>query len=210
MAGVQTENTSDAGGTLNVGWIDANDWMAYNNINIPTKGQYRIEYRVASSAGGQLSLDLNGGTTQLGTVSIPATGGWQTWTTVSQSVTLNAGNFNFGIFARTGGWNINWFKITLLSPAASAAEDLILGENSIENKNIQFDIYPNPASSELNIRISDELSEGDVVVYDNMGREVLSVSSDAKLLDISMLPAGIYSIQMFHKNSKVAKRFIKQ
>ncbi len=113
MSGVQTEACSEGG--LNVGWIDAGDWMAYNSINFPTTGQYRIEYRVASINGGTLSSDLNAGSIQLGQVSIPATGGWQTWTTVSQTVNINAGTYNFGIYAVTGGWNINWFKIYQVS-----------------------------------------------------------------------------------------------
>lgn len=109
--GVQTENTTDTGGGQNVGWIDANDWMAYSNITIPTTGTYTIEYRVASPTGGRLSADLNGGGILLGEVAIPATGGWQNWTTVTQTVNINAGTYNFGVFAKTGGWNINWIRI---------------------------------------------------------------------------------------------------
>jgi hypothetical protein len=37
MSGVQTENTSDAGGGLNVGWIDDGDWMDYQ-INVLSSG----------------------------------------------------------------------------------------------------------------------------------------------------------------------------
>jgi hypothetical protein len=96
-----------------VGYIETADWLAYNSINIPTSGSYRIEYRVASAnGGGSLSLDLNAGAIVLGAVNIPATGGWQTWATVSHNVTINAGTYNFGIYAQAGGWNINWFRIT--------------------------------------------------------------------------------------------------
>jgi hypothetical protein len=115
MAGVQTENTTDAGGGLNVGWIDNADWMSYFNINVPTSGTYRIEYRVASpNASRQLSLDINGGATVLGYMTIPNTGGWQNWTTVSHTVNINAGTYNFGIYAQSGGWNINWWRMTKL------------------------------------------------------------------------------------------------
>lgn len=115
MSGVQTETTTDAGGGSNVGYIDTGDWMAYNSITIPTTGTYKIEYRVASqSGGGRLSLDLNAGATILGYLDIPSTGGWQNWTTVSHTVTINAGTYNFGIYAQSGGWNLNWFRITKL------------------------------------------------------------------------------------------------
>ena len=114
MSGVQLETTTDTGGGQNVGWIDANDWLAYANINIPTSGTYRVEYRVASISGSLLSLDLNGGQIQLGQVAIPATGGWQNWTTVSHNVQLSAGTFSVGVYAQQGGWNLNWLRITRL------------------------------------------------------------------------------------------------
>lgn len=112
QAGVQTEACSEGG--LNVGWIDTNDWMAYNSVNFPTSGNYRVEYRVASLGGGTLSLDLNAGSLQLGQLGVPATGGWQNWTTVSHTVNINAGTYNVGVFAPRGGWNLNWIKFTKL------------------------------------------------------------------------------------------------
>lgn len=112
MNGVQLENTTDAGGGQNVGWIDSGDWMAYNAITFPSSGQYTVEYRVASqSGGGRLSLDLDGGATLLGELNVPATGGWQNWTTISHTVNVNAGTYNLGLFAQTGGWNLNWIRI---------------------------------------------------------------------------------------------------
>jgi hypothetical protein len=110
QAGVQLEACSEGG--QNVGWIDTNDWMAYNSISFPTSGSYRVEYRVASAAGGTLSLDLNAGSVPLGQVGVPNTGGWQNWTTISQTVNINAGTYNVGVFAAQGGWNLNWIKFT--------------------------------------------------------------------------------------------------
>lgn len=114
MSGVQTETTTDTGGGQNVAYIDAGDWMAYANVTIPATGSYRIEYRVASPSGSLLSADLNAGSIPLGNVTIPGTGGWQNWTTVSHTATLNAGTYSFGIFAQQSGWNLNWFRITRL------------------------------------------------------------------------------------------------
>ncbi|RZA01117.1 MAG: carbohydrate-binding protein, partial [Moraxellaceae bacterium] len=116
MSGVQLENTQDPlGGGQNVGWIDANDWMAYSNVNFPSSGVYRVEYRVASLAGGGiLDLNLNAGTIPLGRLTIPSTGSWQTWTTISHNVSITSGTYNLGLFAVQGGWNINRIKITKL------------------------------------------------------------------------------------------------
>ena len=88
--------------------------MAYANVNFPTSGSYRVEYRVASPSGSRLSLDVNAGSIQLGQVTIPATGGWQNWTTVSHTVNVNAGTYALGIYAPAGGWNLYWVRVTKL------------------------------------------------------------------------------------------------
>jgi endoglucanase len=115
MSGVQVETTSDTGGGSNVGYIDSGDSMTYNNspVVIDQTGDYVIEFRVASAtSGGDLTFEEAGTRAAYTRATFPATGGWQTWTTVSKTVTLTAGTHRFGIYANTGGWNLNWFKIS--------------------------------------------------------------------------------------------------
>jgi beta-glucanase (GH16 family) len=110
MSGVQTEATSDTGGGLNVGWIEANDWMDYS-VNVNPAGTYSAQYRVASpNATG--TFQLKNGATVLGSYTVPNTGGWQAWTTVTGNVTLTAGVQTLRILATGTGWNINWMKFT--------------------------------------------------------------------------------------------------
>jgi hypothetical protein len=110
---VQTEGTWDVGGGMNVGWLDAGDWMIYPEVTLPFTGSYKVEYRIASpNAGGILRLEKPGATQLYGTVSIPNTGSFQTWQTVSHTVSLNAGSNAFAIAVIVGSWNINWFRIT--------------------------------------------------------------------------------------------------
>src|SRR4051812_46910387 len=104
---VDIEVTNDTGGGYDVGWIETGEWLVYNSLSIPTTGSYTIKMRVASPSGGTASVDLNAGAIVLGDFAIPATGGWQTWTTVSKTVTLNAGTYNLGVFAKSAGWNFN-------------------------------------------------------------------------------------------------------
>jgi len=108
---VDIEATTDTGGGYDIGWIAQGEWWAYNNFTVPTTGSYIIKLRVASPSGATASVDLNGGSIQLGNFTIPATGGWQTWTTVTKTVNLNAGTYNLGVFAQTAGWNFNWIEI---------------------------------------------------------------------------------------------------
>jgi beta-glucanase (GH16 family) len=206
MSGVQTETTTDAGGGLNVGWIDTNDWMAYNSINIPATGQYRLEYRVASPSGGRLSQDLNGGSIVLGAVNIPATGGWQNWTTVSQTVTINAGTYNFGIFAAAGGWNLNWWRITRVTSGASEAEATVVAVPNPESR--EFTFYPNPTRGELNIRSGD--SDSVIKIVNSNGAEVYNGKVVDGKVDVSNLPNGIYTISTTENGRRTIKRFIKK
>lgn len=110
MMGVATEACSEGG--LNVGWIDPNDWIVWD-VNLPVAGNYKVEYRVASlNGGGVLQLERAGGTQVYGSLGVPRTGGWQSWTTVSHTVSLPAGPQQIAIKALAGGWNINWLKIS--------------------------------------------------------------------------------------------------
>jgi hypothetical protein len=115
MSGVMTEPTPDTGGGQDVGGIDSQDWIAFGNVQIPRTGTYLVEYRVASPHnGGRLSLDINEGDDVLGEIDIPNTGSWSSYRTVSHIVQMNAGTYQFGLYAITGGFDINWWKITQL------------------------------------------------------------------------------------------------
>lgn len=209
MAGVQTEATSDAGGGSNVGWIETGDWMAYNNINIPGTGSYRIEYRVASPGGGRLSLDVNAGATVLGAIDVPATGGWQSWTTISHTVNINSGTYNFGIYAQAGGWNINWWRITQLSSASAARMAEPEEEVATAREPVAFQFYPNPVSTELNIRSAD-LSQTFIKIVNSNGAVVFNGRAENGKIDLSSLPEGIYTISAFENGKRVHRRFIKR
>ncbi|MFT7561701.1 MAG: beta-glucanase (GH16 family), partial [Flavobacteriales bacterium] len=111
MNGIQTESSSE--GTEDVGWIDRHDWLEYF-LDVPQDGEYLIEYRVAAwsdDAEFQLSTDE----LELTPQSIPNTGGYQSWITISQPATLKRGQNTLRIEALSGGWNINWLEITLES-----------------------------------------------------------------------------------------------
>ena len=61
MFGISSEDTFDDGGGLNIGWIDAGDWLAFNT-DVLVSGSYTVEYRVASLTGdGALQLETSYG-----------------------------------------------------------------------------------------------------------------------------------------------------
>ncbi len=208
MNGIQVEATTDTGGGSNVGYTDTGDWMAYNNINFPSSGSYTIEYRVASAiAGGKLSSDLNGGTIQLGSVNVPNTGGWQNWQTVSQTVNVNAGTYNFGIYIQNAGMNINWIKITKSSTALTAktASTKVAPQEKIESLNV----YPNPAEDKL--FFDAEVSGASVTIINAEGGATVSQQkAHDNSIDVAGLKPGIYLILVEKYGVKTVRRFIKK
>ncbi|WP_445722231.1 carbohydrate-binding protein [Flavobacterium sp.] len=202
MNGIQTEVTTDSGGGLNVGYADTGDWMSYNNINFPTSGSYLIEYRVASAVSSAvISSDLNGGTIILGNISIPFTGGWQNWQTVSQTVSVNAGTYNFGIYIQNTGVNLNWIRITKVSNAVAK-------ELASEPKE-ELLIYPNPVENTL--FFSSAVENREIIIVDSQTGAFLKVpKSDGKSIDVSSLKPGIYSIIMNNQGQMEERRFIKK
>lgn len=109
--GVQVQNTADIGGGENVGYIDAGDWMDYT-LNIVSSGVYTVSFRIAStSTNAQLGFKVNG--ELLGTLTLPQTGGYQTWTTVQLTgIAIPEGIQTLTVTALSGGWNFNWFSFS--------------------------------------------------------------------------------------------------
>ena len=114
--GVDIESTSDAGGGYDVGWIAAGEWLNYT-VDVATAGTYDIEFRVASSgAGGTFHLEING-TDVTGSMAVPSTGGWQTWTTIKKTgVSLAAGTKIWQLVFDTNGasgavGNLNYIRV---------------------------------------------------------------------------------------------------
>lgn len=122
--GVLSEPSSDAGGGLNVGFIETGDWMEYR-VLAPSAGTYKLRLRVASGIGGGApnGIGVSSGGTSLATISVPGTSGWQSWTTVQGTVTLAAGAQTLRLTALGGGWNANWLE---LIPAAAPSSNLLL------------------------------------------------------------------------------------
>jgi len=203
MSGVQTEPTTDTGGGLNVGYADTGDWMAYFNINFPTSGNYVIEYRVASAvSGAKLSSDLNAGSIQLGAVNVPNTGGWQNWQTVSQTVNVNAGTYNFGIYIQNSGVNLNWFRITKSASALAA-------KSASTEKIESLTVYPSPTENEL--FFTAEVSGANVSIINSQdGATISSQRANNNSIDVSNLKTGVYLILVEKDGIKTVRRFVKK
>jgi len=115
--GVDLETTTDTGGPANdLGWTAAGQWFKYT-VNVATAGTYTVGLRIAapSAVTDALHIDSSAGTNLSGNVNIPATGGYQTWSTITTTVTLPAGTQTLTVDQDNGGWNINFLAFGLNS-----------------------------------------------------------------------------------------------
>lgn len=107
--GVQTEPTEDeAGGGLNIGWTEADDWWAFEPISLTNVDG--IALRVSAPKAGTVSVrwdDPEG--PELASIPVPNTGGWQNWVTTDVvPLSENPGGSGTLYFVSSGSTNVNW------------------------------------------------------------------------------------------------------
>lgn len=104
-----TETAADTSGLLNVSYIGNTSFLEYD-ISTPAAGDYRFQFRVAVNTVSTIQIVQDNNV--LATVKLPASGGWQNWSTVTTApISLPAGNQTIRIQALTSGWNFNWLRI---------------------------------------------------------------------------------------------------
>src|SRR5579859_4969141 len=108
----QIEATTDTGGGADVGWTNTGDWYR-SMVNVTASGSYNLNVRVASAnTGSAYHVEVDGNNVT-GSMTVPNTGGWQTWTTVTKSaVSLSAGQHILRLYVDNGGMNLNWISVS--------------------------------------------------------------------------------------------------
>jgi hypothetical protein len=114
--GVDIEASADPEGfAWDIGWIGDGEWLSYT-VNVAQGAAFEVDVRVASgSGGGNLRLYFDGVAAgqDLG---MAATGGWQSWRTLTSSnVQLPAGKHTLKLFVVKGGFNLNLLRFRTTS-----------------------------------------------------------------------------------------------
>jgi len=198
--GVDIEACSDAiTNGYNVGWTNAGEWMQYT-MDVAESNSYiaSVRYSGQTATGKiRLAVDQTGVT---GSVSLPPTGGWQTWKTqVLGSFLLDEGRHTLKVTTETSGYNLNYLDFTIGTG--------IRLENT--GGNPLFSVIPDPSSSCLVI-IAGQESELSykIELYDLTGKKILSDHFTGFYRLEQDLPSGLYLVAVGNGTSYSTQKII--
>jgi hypothetical protein len=120
--GVDKQLTTDpSGGTCNVGWTAAGEWLEYD-LSVQSEALFAINLRLASNAPARkVHAELDG--VNLGSLAAPA-GGWQVWSDRRYTkVRIKPGKHVLRVVFDTGGVNFNYFDVTQNAPTCADGID---------------------------------------------------------------------------------------
>ncbi|HEX4876735.1 MAG TPA: zinc-dependent metalloprotease family protein [Chitinophagaceae bacterium] len=142
---------------------------------------------VVNSAGTQLAISQNGGTTS-----------------ESISRTYTAGTYYARVFGYNGANNASsCYTLKVQLGTASRGEDLITGNVSV---------FPNPGKDVVNVRIDDLQGTATIHVFDVYGRMVMQQSSSRIItqLNIASLSSGVYMIKVINGKKENLMKIVKE
>ena len=157
-----TQDTSAAGGAYDMGWTTPGQWFKYT-VEVATAGIYTVSFRVASpyAVTDALHIANSSGTSLTGAVAVPNTGGYQTWATVTASVTLPAGQQTLTVDQDSNGWNFHYMAFTQGSGGSGGGggtgpteycgtQDLALDQPTTASSTQDATDYPAPDATDGN------------------------------------------------------------
>ena len=150
------------------------------------------------------------------------------WTLVSNTVSSSTrtivatrandtGNSNDHTFSASAGsltviWAIGASSQYSSGHSNRSATTLSVSLGISENNLLNFEMYPNPVSDLLNIKLPTGTDKAEVSVFDYTGRLVSSkiISSNDTAIDVQKISKGIYMIRVDANNKIGVQRFIKK
>lgn len=192
---VDIEPTQDVDGDYNLGYTLTGEWLEYT-VKITKSESYDLDIRVAKEGnGGLLHIEMNG-VDITGAVSIPNTGGWQVWETITlNKINLTAGEHIMRIAFDSDYTNLNYVSF---SPST------ITGTTSAINDNIH--LYPNPFAQQALVQMDGEFK---YEIINSTGMLVESGNSVNQLSFGDKLTTGTYVIKIIQNSKTKVLRFNK-
>ena len=90
----------------------------------------------------------------------------------------------------------------------TSADCSLLATNNFENNKLQ--LYPNPATNELNIQLQDSTTNYKVAIYNTLGSMVFEsndqLSDNNNNINVSQLNSGIYFVKIIDNENKIYQK----
>jgi endoglucanase len=218
QSGVELESTSDVGGGQNVGYLDAGDILEYQVV-VNKAGFYTVDFRTASQDGaGSVLVRLvreNGQVIYVCQSDFEPTGGWQDWSTTTETANLDTGAYMLRVQITDAPFNLNWIQFNY--------DEVEEEEEEEEEEEVAYGFafnsivtYPNPAANQITIAYASFLSQDlGLSIYDSRGRPVYgevfeNVSTLEVPLDLTDFAMGLYHVFVQKENGEIeVGRFVK-
>ena len=149
QSGIETEDCDEGG--ENVGYIHDGDWISFSNVDFGDGADSVLVRASCNSSEGTLHIRLNGNSesdTEIGSVYISSTGGWQTYADFTCDVSQVAGTHDLYLVFEGGDsylFNLNYFYFTEVSDGNGSSITIEENETgfcgvdgSIDNDNSGF------------------------------------------------------------------------
>lgn len=205
MFGIQTEECSDIGGGINVGYIEPSDWMKYT-VDIKQTGIYQLRSRISGFNSGNLIFQFDEDTET--TVNYTSTDGWQNWEDFSTEVYLQKGEATMKVIAQTDAFNINYYDFDLID----GIEDKTSSIKDIE-------VLPNPVRSNFQVKLMSQSTKAihinlyymSGVLAQNLYHGMINTGENT--FDFNMnsdLPSGFYFVEIKDDEKRYFVKMIKK
>ena len=193
QSGLTTETCSEGG--QDMGYTNAGDYLDYLII-VKKTATYTVQFRVAAqNSGGVIELqqfDDNNSKTTIGTFNVPATGGWQKWTTINGTINLTEGHYRLRIYIKNPEFNLNWFSINEYLKVARVDHPET------------FRIFPNPCQDKISIEYQPAAVNLQLLINDLQGKTFAvhkfdtPSGSNVYTVDVSFLKEGLYMVSILN------------
>lgn len=108
------------------------------------------------------------------------------------------------------------FSVVALCPSGESEESepytVVVKDESLEEYANRFEIYPNPAESNITINTNENINEINIynIIGINVYSEKASVDRCPLSIDINALNSGVYFIKINTEKGDIVKRFVKE
>jgi hypothetical protein len=182
-------------------------------VNIPAAGPYTLAWRYALESGSRAGKLTANNQELIPEIVMPATGSWTTWTMISVSANLPAGEVELRLEATgsNGLANIDFIEVSGIETLPVFCAPTDVQYYKIANKN--YEVFPNPFSDEVMICSLEGTGSGtSLQLFTGAGKLIQSAVFLNQTINLSVenIPSGFYYIRITDKNQITTIKLIKK